>query len=140
VAHDLHTPALPEQISYKEDNVSGNRAASDQSDCPVEAGFENDENCQPADFAINAKVRQLLNRRWVNLAGLEVGTSDGAVFLRGQLEREPGGSVESETPMARDRFLHRLRNEIKAISGVLEVVMDIDETERTDIPWRGTRD
>ncbi len=120
--------------------MSSNGAASDRSGFSAHFGSLSADETQPADFAINAKVRQVLSRRWVNLGGLEVGTTNGVVLLRGNLDREPGGPVEMETPMARTRFLSRLRSELMAINGVLEVEMNIKETERTDIPWRGTRD
>jgi hypothetical protein len=121
----------------KEDTVSGNHAVSREADSSP--NNEPRDEVQPADFAINAKVRHVLARRWVRKDGLEVGTTDGVVFLRGNLDREPGGPPEEENPMARERFLWRLRNELLAIPGVMEVVMDVTDSERTDIPWRGTR-
>lgn len=117
--------------------MSGNHAVSRETASSPNNGPQ--DEVQPADFAINAKVRHVLARRWVKKDGLEVGTTDGVVFLRGTLEREPGGPLEEENPMARKRFLWRLRNELMAISGVMEVVMDVTDSERTDIPWRGTR-
>jgi hypothetical protein len=83
-----------------------------------------------ADFAINARVRQVLTRRWVRRDQLEIGTTEGVVVLKGQIEREPG-TPETEDDAARERFLHRLRSELKAIPGVVDVVMDTDSTERT---------
>jgi hypothetical protein len=86
-----------------------------------------------ADFAINARVRQVLTRRWVRRDQLEIGTTDGVVVLKGQIEREPA-AVETEDPGAQERFLWRLRAELKAIPGVVDVVMDTDSTERTQAP------
>lgn len=84
-----------------------------------------------ADFAINAKVRQVLARRWVIPEKLEVGTTDGVVLLKGHLEREPAGPGTEDVD-ARGLFLRRLRTELKAIPGVVDVVMDAPEAERTD--------
>lgn len=84
----------------------------------------------PADFAINARVRQVLTRRWVRTDGLDVGTTDGVVLIRGRLEREPGGLTLSSDPDAGERFARRLKSEIKAIPGVTDVLMEIHETER----------
>ena len=121
----------------KEDTVRGNHAVSRETASSLNINIQ--EDVQPADFAINAKVRHLLARRWVRNDGLEIGTTNGVVFLRGLLCREPGGPLEEETPLARERFLWRLRTELLAIPGVVEVVMDVTDSERTDTPWRGTR-
>ncbi len=86
----------------------------------------------PADFAINAKVRQVLARRWVQMKGLEVGTTDGVVLIKGRLEREPGGLTLQGDALAQERFLWRLRSELRAIPGVADVVMDVAAMERTD--------
>ena len=84
----------------------------------------------PADFAINAKVRQLLARRWVRIEGLEVGTTAGVVVIKGCLEREPGGLSMGNDADVGDRFVRRLRGELKAIPGVADVVLEIRPTER----------
>jgi hypothetical protein len=89
-----------------------------------------DPSLGPADFAINARVRQVLTRRWVLTEGLEVGTTDGVVLIKGQLEREPGGLTMGTDADAGDRFVRRLRSEIKAIPGVTDVVMEIRGVER----------
>jgi hypothetical protein len=93
-------------------------------------GDESAPNGQPADFAINAKVRQLLARRWVRTEGLEVGTTDGVVVIKGPLEREPGSLTMASDPDARDRFVWRLKSELRAIPGVTEVVLEVHSTER----------
>lgn len=84
----------------------------------------------PADFAINARVRQVLTRRWVRTDGLEVGTTAGVVLIKGRIEREPGGLALGGDGDAGDRFVRRLRSEIKAIPGVTDVVMEIPSAER----------
>ncbi len=85
-----------------------------------------------ADYAINARVRQVLRRRWVRGDGLEIGTTDGVVLLRGPLELEPVSCREDEDSLDRERFLWRLRSELKAIPGVVDVVMEDGDEERTD--------
>lgn len=85
---------------------------------------------QPADFAINAKVRQLLARRWVCVDGLEVGTTDGVVVIKGSLEREPGSLTMGSDSDVGDRFVRRLRGELKAIRGVTDVVLEVHPIER----------
>lgn len=83
----------------------------------------------PADFAINAQVRQLLARRWVQTERLEVGTTDGVVVIKGNLDREPGSLTMSADPDARDRFVRKLRCELKSIPGVTEVVLEVHPME-----------
>ncbi len=111
-----------EEVTVKGDELTARNAGRDLQRNPD----------QPADFAINAKVRQVLARRWVQSEGLEVGTTDGVVLLKGRVEREPGGGSAAGDGVARDRFLWRLRSELRAIPGVVEVVMDMADTERTD--------
>lgn len=89
------------------------------------------DEARPADYAINARVRQVLSRRWVKLQDLEVGTTDGVVVLKGKLERELDGARGSMDREAYERFLWRLRSELKAIPGVTDVAMEVCDTERT---------
>ena len=84
------------------------------------------------DFEINARVRQVLARRWVVQHELEIGTTDGVVVLKGRLAREPGGPAAADCPEARETFLRRLRSELKGIPGVVDVVMELHDAERTD--------
>lgn len=83
----------------------------------------------PADFAINAQVRRVLTRRWVRTDGLEVGTTDGVVLIKGSLDREPGSLTMSAEPDARDRFVRKLRGELMAIPGVTQVVLEFHPAE-----------
>ena len=94
-------------------------------------GADGAGDSRPADFAINARVRQVLSRRWVNLQGLEVGTTAGVVVLKGKLERELDGARGTMDREAYERFLWRLRSELKAIPGVSDVAMEVCDIERT---------
>jgi len=77
------------------------------------------------DYAIQARVRQLLARHWVRAEGLVVGTTEGVVVLKGPLAVEPGGGTRLDDPLQRARFLQRLRTEVAAIPGVREVVLEM---------------
>ncbi len=81
------------------------------------------------DFAVNARVRQLLARHWVRQERLEVGTTDGVVLLKGCLELEPGGAISLEDERSRQRFVQRLRGDIAAIPGVADLVMELHRAE-----------
>ena len=76
------------------------------------------------DFAINAQVRQVLRRHWVCAEAIDIGTTCGVVLLRGQLALEPGGGLDLDEEAARVRFLGQLRGEVRAIPGVVDVVME----------------
>ena len=84
------------------------------------------------DFAINARVRRVLARHWVDPSSLEIGTTDGIVVLRGPLELVPGSMVDPEDPDARDSIVNRLRHEIRSIPGVSEVIIETS--------WQGRED
>jgi hypothetical protein len=81
-----------------------------------------------ADYTINARVMQILTRRWVTLSTVEVGTTDGVVLIKGALEREPGGWEEADD-LSRQRFLHSLRTAVRGIPGVVDVVMELNAPE-----------
>ncbi len=89
---------------------------------------------ESADYSINARVMQVLARRWVDLSGIEVGTTGGVVLIKGDLEREPGG-WDANDDLSRERFVHGLRTAIREIPGVVDVVMELDEHENTEAPW-----
>jgi hypothetical protein len=72
------------------------------------------------DFAIQARVRRTLARRWIQAEGLDVGTTDGVVFVKGWLEVEPGHPV----PFDRERLIRGIRSDLSAIAGVVDVVLE----------------
>ena len=77
------------------------------------------------DFAINARVRRTLNRRWIRPQRLDVGTTDGVVFVKGPLEVEPG----FREPLDREHLIRQLRSELQAIPGVVDVVLEFRATQ-----------
>ncbi len=87
-----------------------------------------------ADFTINARVMQILARRWIDMTGVEVGTTDGVVLIQGRLEREPKGWGEDDE-LARERFILSLRAQIRNIPGVADVVMRLHEGDDREAPW-----
>jgi hypothetical protein len=77
------------------------------------------------DFAINARVRRTLGRRWIRPQRLDVGTTDGVVFVKGPLEVEPG----FREPFDRERLIRQLRSDLQAIPGVVDVVLEFRTTQ-----------
>jgi hypothetical protein len=81
------------------------------------------------DFAINARVRQTLARRWIQHQSLEVGTTDGVVLVKGRLVMEPGGLEDPQEGFPRERFVRRLKTELAAIPGVVDVVVEFHRSD-----------
>ncbi|MFH1143088.1 MAG: hypothetical protein V1774_00920 [Candidatus Eisenbacteria bacterium] len=78
------------------------------------------------DYAINARVRQVLARHWIHPESLQVGTAEGIVVLKGPLVVEPGGGVNLDDTVHRARLVQRLRSEVEGIPGVRQVVFQLD--------------
>ncbi|MBP7669501.1 MAG: hypothetical protein KA123_02875 [Candidatus Eisenbacteria bacterium] len=76
------------------------------------------------DYAINARVRRVLARHWIDPGSFEVGTTDGVVVMKGR----PSFAMEGEEfrdPLRCARMLQRLKSEVAAIPGVNDVVVDL---------------
>jgi len=92
------------------------------------------------DYRINAFVRSVLVRRWIDTSRVDFGTSNGVVYLRGivrqvygrkQLEDEDNEEVDSLLSLIR-----RIEKEIKSIPGVRDVVFKLDNFEKRGGQWK----
>jgi hypothetical protein len=82
------------------------------------------------DSKIQAKVRILLARRWVDLRSVTIGTTNGVVYIGGEL-RTPGGSgldVAEAAEAARSAWCRRIQREIESIPDVRDVVFRFGES------------
>jgi hypothetical protein len=89
------------------------------------------------DSRIQAQVRILLARRWVDLRGVTIGTTNGVVYIGGALHRtgaSPGKEDGAEP--AGDTWLRRIHREIAAIPEVRDVVFETEGRRTTEDPWR----
>ena len=82
---------------------------------------------QTIDTQIQARVRLLLARKWVDLRSLTIGTTNGTVYLGGGLKLT-GGGLDGEGRGGRT-WLGRLRQEICAIPEVNDVVFQFHQIE-----------
>lgn len=82
---------------------------------------------QTIDTQIQARVRLLLARKWVDLKSLTIGTTNGTVYLGGGLKLT-GGGAKGEARGGRT-WLTRLRQEICAIPEVNDVVFQFHQIE-----------
>ena len=81
------------------------------------------------DSRIQARVRVLLARKWVDLKALTVGTTNGVVYLGGVLRLTGATRHGTECVMGGRSWLTRLRQDIASIPEVSDVVFQFHELE-----------
>ncbi len=80
------------------------------------------------DFRINAAVQIVLSRRRANTGGLDFGTTNGVVYLRGTVL---GAGPGSSAPAAGRSVLQEIEREIRQVPGVRDVVSHVTGTQQT---------
>ena len=91
-----------------------------------------------ADYKLNAQVRRLLVRRWIDLGRLDYGVTNGVVYLRGCL-RTSGLDDERNSEDARLEEITlagRLERALRQIPGVRDVIFQLDHIVKTGYRWR----
>jgi len=85
------------------------------------------------DSKIQARVRILLARRWVDLGSVTIGTTNGVVYLGGELRTTggPGWEGSGTGTGGGDAWRHRIRREIAEIPEVRDVVFQLRGPEQT---------
>lgn len=85
---------------------------------------EGNEMQKGTDSKIQARVRILLARRWVDLRSITIGTTNGVVYIGGELRPAggPGLDATGTAAPARDVWCRRIQREIEAIPDVRDVV------------------
>lgn len=84
---------------------------------------------QTIDTQIQARVRLLLARKWVDLKSLTIGTTNGTVYLGGGLRLTGGAKGDARGGRT---WLTRLRQEICAIPDVNDVVFQFHQIEEEE--------
>jgi len=91
------------------------------------------------DFRINASVRTLLIRQWIDTSQLDHGTMNGIVYLRGSLRREMTRQREGkldESPEESMRLLVvKLERQIRGVRGVRDVVCNLENLSKVRGQW-----
>ncbi len=90
------------------------------------------------DYRINAFVRSVLVKRWIDTSRVDFGTSNGVVYVRGIL-RQTYGKRQLERIDEVDELLglvRRLEREIRNIPGVRDTVFKLDNFEKKGGRWR----
>jgi hypothetical protein len=96
------------------------------------------------DFRINASVRQVLSRFWVDLQALRFGAVGRVVYLHGRFEKmRPPEPAQSETFQTRRPewisenlvLLDAVEKEIRREHLVTDVVFRLDNFRKNDGKW-----
>lgn len=90
------------------------------------------------DYRINAHVRSVLVRRWIDTSRMDFGTSNGVVYVKGML-RQIYGRRPSETVERADDLLgvvHRVERDIRSIQGVRDVIFRLSNFEKKGGQWK----
>jgi Mg2+/Co2+ transporter CorC len=92
------------------------------------------------DYRINAFVRTVFVRRWIDTSRVDFGTSNGVVYVRGIL-RQVYGRKQLEDEKDEDEtsllsLVRRIEKEIRSIPGVRDVVFRLDNFEKTGGKWK----
>lgn len=85
------------------------------------------------DSRIQARVRILLARRWVDLRTVTIGTTNGVVYIGGALRASGGPTMDAPgpPPVAHEAWCERIRREIAALPDVRDVVFRLQDSKPT---------
>ncbi len=88
------------------------------------------------DFRINATVRSLLVRFWIDTGQLTHGAVNGVVYLKGRLRKETLRAEDSddteESPLL---LVRRLERALREVNGVRDVVYNLEHITKVKGRW-----
>jgi hypothetical protein len=95
------------------------------------------------DYRINAEVRRFLVSRWVDVSLLQIGTTNGVVYLMGSFEplvedalQRVGQAQERDPAQRLLRLLLLVEKEMRRLRGVRDVVFNLRNARRKGGIWR----
>jgi hypothetical protein len=95
------------------------------------------------DYRINAGVRRLLVSRWVDVSALQIGTTNGVVYLMGSFEpavedalQRVGQPPEQDPAQRILRLLMLVDRDLRRLRGVRDVVLNLRNVRRKAGIWR----
>ena len=92
------------------------------------------------DYRVNAEVRRLLVSRWVDVSLLQIGTTNGVVYILGHLDstmEDPGRRVRVPGPNERIlRLAMTLDKDLRRVRDVRDVVFKLDNVMKRGGRWR----
>ena len=95
------------------------------------------------DYRVNAEVRRLLVSRWIDVSRLQIGTTNGVVYLMGTLEsavedalERSGQGTDSRDPVERlIRLVSLVEKELRRIRGVRDIVCKFRNLRKKGCAW-----
>jgi hypothetical protein len=91
------------------------------------------------DYRLNAQLRALFVRRWVDLSLLDYGVTNGVVYLRGSLRQYVSLREAADRKDSVDEALILaawVERAIRQMPGVRDVVFNLDNMVRVGSKWR----
>ena len=95
------------------------------------------------DYRVNAEVRRLLVSRWVDVSRVQIGTTNGIVYLMGTLEpsvddalERAGVSTDTRDPGERLlRLVTVIEKELRRVRGVRDIVFNFRNLRKKGRSW-----
>jgi hypothetical protein len=87
------------------------------------------------DFRINAVVRTILVRFWIDTSKLDHGAINGVIYLRGRLIKEIVRENDQDSEESILFLARRLERELKNIRGVRDVVYNLENLIKARGRW-----
>lgn len=98
------------------------------------------------DYRITAEVRRRLVSRWVDISRLQIGTTNGVVYLIGVLEpsvedalERSGIEAEREASTRLVRLMTTVEKELRRIPEVRDIVFNLENLRKRGRVWSVTR-
>ncbi len=91
------------------------------------------------DYRLNAQVRTVLVRRWIDLSKVEYGVTNGVVYVRGSLRSYMTAREQGDERLRREEeatVAGRLERILRQLPGVRDVVFQLDRVVKVGWRWR----
>ena len=95
------------------------------------------------DYRINAEVRRTLVSRWIDVSALQIGTTNGVVYLLGNFEPmvedalQRSGQTQENDPVRRIlRLIQLVEKDLRRIRGLRDVVFNLRNARKKGGTWR----
>jgi hypothetical protein len=95
------------------------------------------------DYRVNAEARRLLVSRWVDVSALQVGTTNGVIYVLGRLDTTMEDPTRRQDEQQRKRASERhvnlviaLEKDLRRLRDVRDVVFKLDNVLKRGGRWR----
>jgi hypothetical protein len=94
------------------------------------------------DYRINAEVRRTLVSRWIDVSALQIGTTNGVVYLLGTFEplvenalQLSGQTQENDPARHVQRLIQLVEKDLRRIRGVRDLVFNLRNARKRGGSW-----